>query len=319
MNILLTGAAGFIGFHTSLFLLKKNMTVFGIDNLNDYYDVELKKARLEILNKYENFHFLKANLEDKDRIEKIFLNNEITHVINLAAQAGVRYSLKNPQAYISSNIEGFVNILELSHKYKIEKLVYASSSSVYGDSKKIPSSENDKTDSQISLYGATKKSNELMAHAYFKLYGLESVGLRFFSVYGPWGRPDMALFLFTDAISNDKPINVFNNGKMQRDFTFIDDIVLGIHNSLSLIKPFGIYNLGNNKTVELLHLINLVEENLGKRAEMKMLPMQKGDIQKSFADIDKAIDDLNYKPLVSIEQGVREFINWYKKFYEVKI
>ncbi len=274
---------------------------------------------MEILNRYENFHFLKANLEDLDKIELVFKNNEITHVINLAAQAGVRYSLTNPQAYISSNIEGFVNILELSHKYKIKKLVYASSSSVYGDSKKMPSSENDKTDSQISLYGATKKSNELMAHAYFKLYGLESVGLRFFSVYGPWGRPDMALFLFTDAIVKDRPINVFNKGEMQRDFTYIDDIVLGIHNSLSLIKPFDIYNLGNNETVELLHLINLIEKNLGKTAEMKLLPMQKGDIQKSFADIDKALKDLNYKPSVSIEKGVKEFINWYKEFYEVKL
>jgi len=319
MKILLTGAAGFIGFHTSLFLLKKNIHVFGVDNINDYYDVELKKRRLEILNRYENFHFLKANLEDLDKIELVFKNNEITHVINLAAQAGVRYSLTNPQAYISSNIEGFVNILELSHKYKIKKLVYASSSSVYGDSKKMPSSENDKTDSQISLYGATKKSNELMAHAYFKLYGLESVGLRFFSVYGPWGRPDMALFLFTDAIVKDRPINVFNKGEMQRDFTYIDDIVLGIHNSLSLIKPFDIYNLGNNETVELLHLINLIEKNLGKTAEMKLLPMQKGDIQKSFADIDKALKDLNYKPSVSIEKGVKEFINWYKEFYEVKL
>ena len=287
--------------------------------MNDYYDVELKKRRLEILNSYENFNFLKANLEDVDKIELVFKNNEITHVINLAAQAGVRYSLTNPQAYISSNIEGFVNILELSHKYKIKKLVYASSSSVYGDSKKMPSSENDKTDSQISLYGATKKSNELMAHAYFKLYGLESVGLRFFSVYGPWGRPDMALFLFTDAIVKDRPINVFNKGEMQRDFTYIDDIVLGIHNSLSLIKPFDIYNLGNNETVELLHLINLIEKNLGKTAEMKLLPMQKGDIQKSFADIDKALKDLNYKPSVSIEKGVKEFINWYKEFYEVKL
>ena len=319
MKILLTGTAGFIGFHTSLFLLKKNIHVFGVDNINDYYDVELKKRRLEILNSYENFHFLKANLEDVDKIELVFKNNEITHVINLAAQAGVRYSLTNPQAYISSNIEGFVNILELSHKYKIKKLVYASSSSVYGDSKKMPSSENDKTDSQISLYGATKKSNELMAHAYFKLYGLESVGLRFFSVYGPWGRPDMALFLFTDAIVKDRPINVFNKGQMQRDFTYIDDIVLGIHNSLSLIKPFDIYNLGNNETVELLHLINLIEKNLGKTAEMKLLPMQKGDIQKSFADIDKASNDLNYKPSVSIERGVKEFIDWYKKFYEVKL
>jgi len=319
MKILLTGAAGFIGFHTSLFLLKKNIHVFGVDNMNDYYDVELKKRRLEILNSYENFNFLKANLEDVDKIELVFKNNEITHVINLAAQAGVRYSLTNPQAYISSNIEGFVNILELSHKYKIKKLVYASSSSVYGDSKKMPSSENDKTDSQISLYGATKKSNELMAHAYFKLYGLESVGLRFFSVYGPWGRPDMALFLFTDAIVKDRPINVFNKGEMQRDFTYIDDIVLGIHNSLSLIKPFDIYNLGNNETVELLHLINLIEKNLGKTAEMKLLPMQKGDIQKSFADIDKALKDLNYKPSVSIEKGVKEFINWYKEFYEVKL
>lgn len=319
MKIFLTGAAGFIGFHTSLFLLKKGIQVFAIDNINDYYDINLKEQRLKILKNYDNFHFLKADLEDKDKIEKFFKKNIITHVIHLAAQAGVRYSLTNPQAYISSNVEGFVNILELSKKYKIYKLIYASSSSVYGDNKKIPSSEIDKTDSQISLYGATKKSNELMAHAYYKLYGLESVGLRFFSVYGPWGRPDMALFLFTDAIVNDRPINVFNGGKMQRDFTYIDDIVSGIYNSLHLINPLEIYNLGNNKTVELLHLISLIEKNLSKNAEMKMLPMQKGDIQKSFADIDKASKDLNYKPAVSIDQGVKAFIEWYKEYYKVKL
>lgn len=318
MKVLVTGCAGFIGFHLSKNLLDRGISVVGVDSLNDYYDVNLKKDRLKVLEAYQSFKIYKLDIAHKEFSKKISSEN-FTSVIHLAAQAGVRYSLTNPQAYISSNVEGFVNILELSKKYKIYKLIYASSSSVYGDNKKIPSSEIDKTDSQISLYGATKKSNELMAHAYYKLYGLESVGLRFFSVYGPWGRPDMALFLFTDAIVNDRPINVFNGGKMQRDFTYIDDIVSGIYNSLHLINPLEIYNLGNNKTVELLHLISLIEKNLSKNAEMKMLPMQKGDIQKSFADIDKASKDLNYKPAVSIDQGVKAFIEWYKEYYKVKL
>tara|TARA_B110000008_G_scaffold274029_1_gene309208 strand:- start:522 stop:1496 length:975 start_codon:yes stop_codon:yes gene_type:complete len=319
MNILVTGSAGFIGFHTSLFLLNKNMKVCGIDNLNNYYDTQLKKDRLNILKKFENFSFVKCDLTDMDTIDRLMEENHITHIINLAAQAGVRYSLENPHAYVNSNLVGFVNILELARKYKVKKLIYASSSSVYGDNTASPSSENHVTDTQISLYGATKKSNELMAYSYFKLFKLESVGLRFFSVYGPWGRPDMALFLFTDAILKNKKINVFNFGKMQRDFTYIDDIVSGIYHSLSLEKEIGIYNLGNNKTVELMYLIETIEKNIGKKAEINFLPMQKGDIQKSCADIEKAKSDLLYSPNTSIEHGVENFINWYKQYYRIKI
>ena len=319
MNILVTGSAGFIGFHTSLFLLNKNMKVCGIDNLNNYYDTQLKKDRLDILKKFENFSFVKCDLTDMDTIDILMKENHITHIINLAAQAGVRYSLENPHAYVNSNLAGFVNILELARKYKVKKLVYASSSSVYGDNTDSPSCENHVTDSQISLYGATKKSNELMAYSYFKLFKLESIGLRFFSVYGPWGRPDMALFLFTDAILKNKKIDVFNFGKMQRDFTYIDDIVSGIYHSLSLEKEIDIYNLGNNKTVELMYLIETIEKNIGKKAEINFLPMQKGDIQKSCADIEKAKSDLLYSPSTSIEDGVENFINWYKQYYRIKI
>jgi len=319
MNILVTGSAGFIGFHTSLFLLNKKIKVCGIDNLNNYYDTQLKKDRLNILKKFENFSFIKCDLTDIDTIDRLMEENHITHIINLAAQAGVRYSLKNPHAYVNSNLVGFVNILELARKYKVKKLVYASSSSVYGDNTASPSLESHITDTQISLYGATKKSNELMAYSYFKLFKLESVGLRFFSVYGPWGRPDMALFLFTEAIVKNEKINVFNFGKMQRDFTYIDDIVSGIYHSLSLKKETGIYNLGNNKTVELMYLIETIENNIGKKAEINFLPMQKGDIQKSCADIEKAKSDLFYSPSTSIEDGVENFINWYKQYYRIKI
>ena len=319
MRVLVTGSAGFIGFHTSLFLLKKGIEVYGLDNINDYYDRSLKKARLSILEKMDNFSFYKNDLEEIDKIDKIVGENNITHIINLAAQAGVRYSLKNPHAYVKSNLAGFVNILEVSRKHKIKKLVFASSSSIYGDNTKYPSSEGDKTDSPISLYGATKKSNELMAYSYFKLYRLESIGLRFFSVYGPWGRPDMAMFLFTKAILNNEKIDVYNFGKMKRDFTYIDDIVSGIYNSLDVKKEFDIYNLGNNETVQLMDLINLIEDNLGKKADINLMPMQKGDIESSCADIEKGKLDLNYNPKTSIEMGVENFINWYKTYYRIKL
>jgi len=319
MRVLVTGSAGFIGFHTSLFLLKKGIEVYGLDNINDYYDRSLKKARLSILEKMDNFSFYKNDLEEIDKIDKIVGENNITHIINLAAQAGVRYSLKNPHAYVKSNLAGFVNILEVSRKHKIKKLVFASSSSIYGDNTKYPSSEGDKTDSPISLYGATKKSNELMAYSYFKLYRLESIGLRFFSVYGPWGRPDMAMFLFTKAILNNEKIDVYNFGKMKRDFTYIDDIVSGIYNSLDVKKEFDIYNLGNNETVQLMDLINLIEDNLGKKADINLMPMQKGDIESSCADIEKGKLDLNYNPKTSIEMGVENFINWYKTYYRIEI
>lgn len=332
---LVTGAAGFIGFHLCKRLLEEGCSVIGIDNLNDYYDINLKKSRLEIIEAYDKFKFYKINLEDKEALEEIFESQKIDIVVNLAAQAGVRYSITNPDAYIQSNIVGFLNILEVCRHNNIEHLVYASSSSVYGMNEEMPFSTSHNVDHPISLYAATKKSNELMAHTYSHLYNLPTTGLRFFTVYGPWGRPDMALFLFTDAIINDKPIKVFNNGNMKRDFTYIDDIVEGIIRLLNnppnenkkwdKIKadpgtssaPYKVYNIGNNKPVELMDYIGAIEKYLGKEAKKEYLPLQDGDVPMTYADVDDLIEDIGFKPNTSIDEGIDRFVQWYKEYYGV--
>ncbi|GMQ65159.1 NAD-dependent epimerase [Vallitalea maricola] len=333
-QILVTGCAGFIGFHLSRYLLKENIEVIGVDNINDYYDINLKYSRLEILKKYNNFKFYKVSLEDEKEINNIFTDNNIKYVVNLAAQAGVRYSLKNPKAYIDSNIVGFLSILEACKNHDIRHLVYASSSSVYGGNKQVPFSTNHNVDHPVSLYAATKKANELMAHTYSHLYNLPTTGLRFFTVYGPWGRPDMALFLFTDAILKDKPINVFNYGKMVRDFTYVDDIVEGIVNLINHIPkrdkkwndknsdcsksfaPYKVYNIGNNCPVELEYFISVLEDKLGKSAIKNYLPMQPGDVPKTYADISDLEKDISFKPKTHIEDGITEFVDWYRDYYK---
>lgn len=335
-KILVTGAAGFIGFHLSQQLVKQGHIVVGVDNINDYYDVNLKYARLNELgilrensqqflsltesSIYRNqFSFVRMNLEDRESLPKLFEKEKFDLVCNLAAQAGVRYSLENPQAYIDSNIQGFLNILECCRHHNVKKMVYASSSSVYGNSDSVPFKETDNVDEPISLYAATKKSNELMAHTYSHLYGIETIGLRFFTVYGPWGRPDMALFLFTDAIINDKPIKVFNNGDLSRDFTYIDDIVEGV--KATLLKDsvnnekYQLYNIGNNSPVQLLDFIKEIEKATEKEAEKIMMPMQAGDVYQTFADSENLIKNYDYKPETPIKKGVQEFVNWYRKFY----
>ncbi len=328
-----TGAAGFIGFHLSKRLLDEGCTVIGLDNINDYYDVNLKKARLEIIEQYDSFKFVYADLQDKKALEKVFKENKIDIVVNLAAQAGVRYSIINPDVYIQSNIVGFLNILEACRHNNVEHLVYASSSSVYGMNEVMPFSVHHNVDHPISLYAATKKSNELMAHTYSHLYGLPTTGLRFFTVYGPWGRPDMALFLFTDAIINDKPIKVFNYGKMKRDFTYIDDIIEGVIRLLNnppkanpnwdkksadpgtSSAPYKVYNIGNNKPVDLMRFIEILEEKLGKKAQKEFLPMQDGDVPMTYADVDDLIMDVGFKPETSVDEGISKFVEWYKKYY----
>ncbi len=335
MKILVTGAAGFIGYHLCERLLGLNHEVIGVDNINDYYDVNLKYSRLENLgisrsdieykknvssSKYnDHFKFIKLDIKDKDDLDIVFENQVFDMVCNLAAQAGVRYSLENPSAYIESNVVGFLNILEACRNYKIDKLVYASSSSVYGLNEKIPFSVSDNVDNPISLYAATKKSNELMAHTYSHLFGIKTIGLRFFTVYGPWGRPDMAMFLFTEAILNDKPINVFNNGALYRDFTYIDDIVEGVVSCLlketddkSLYK---LYNIGNSRPVRLLDFISEIEKRTNKTAFKNFLPMQAGDVEKTWADVTSLKNDFGYEPKTNIEKGVENFINWYKEYY----
>lgn len=335
MKILVTGAAGFIGFHLSQKLLAKGNKIIGLDNLNDYYDVSLKKARLELLKKDNNFSFYQLDLADQEGIEKLFQEHQFDIVVNLAAQAGVRYSLKNPHAYINSNIVGFTNILEGCRHSKVKHLVFASSSSVYGANTKIPFSVHDNVDHPISLYAASKKSNELMAHTYSHLYNLPTTGLRFFTVYGPWGRPDMALFLFTKAILSGEPINVFNHGKMRRDFTYIDDIIEGVIRVMDKVPepnpnwsgenpdpgtskaPYKIYNIGNNNPVELLHFIEVIESCLGIKAKKNMLPMQPGDVPINYANVDDLIQDVDFKPNTPIELGVQSFIDWYKNYYQI--
>jgi len=336
-KILVTGAAGFIGYHLCEALIKQGHRVIGLDNINDYYDVNLKYARLSELGIQKeaatvfaeisqstlhgpNMQFIRLNLEDRGALPKLFKTFNFDMVCNLAAQAGVRYSIENPEAYIDSNVTGFLNILECCRRHNVKRLVYASSSSVYGNSDKIPFEETTNVDTPISLYAATKKSNELMAHTYSHLYEIETIGLRFFTVYGPWGRPDMAMFLFTDAIINNKPINVFNEGKLSRDFTYIDDIVDGVVNTLirdsnndSLYK---LYNIGNGKPVQLLDFIESLEKVLNTTAIKKMLPMQAGDVHQTFADTTSLERDYNYKPQIAVDKGIKAFVLWYKGFYK---
>jgi UDP-glucuronate 4-epimerase len=332
-RVIITGAAGFIGFHLSMRLLKNGCHVTGIDNLNSYYDVKLKEARLEKLTSFENFSFYKMDISDKKSLEAIFNNTKYDVVVNLAAQAGVRYSIKNPHAYVDSNIVGFVNLLEACRHNDVKHLVFASSSSVYGANTKMPFSVHNNVDHPVSLYAATKKANELMAHAYSHLYGMACTGLRFFTVYGPWGRPDMALFLFTKAILEEKPIKIFNHGRMQRDFTYIDDITEGVVRIMArLPEPdptwngdnpdpgtsyarYKIYNIGNNNPVELMEFIGVIEKVLGKKAKKEFLDLQPGDVPATYADIDDLIKDVGFKPETTIETGIKQFILWYNDYY----
>ncbi len=335
MKYLVTGAAGFIGSHLSGKLLDRGDEVVGIDNLNDYYDPTLKQARLDRLNPREDFRHVNINLEDREDLYKLFDEINPDVVVNLAAQAGVRYSLTNPHAYIDSNIVGFTNILEACRHHETRHLVYASSSSVYGTNKKMPFSIHHSVDHPVSLYAASKKANELMAHTYSHLYGLPTTGLRFFTVYGPWGRPDMALFLFTKAILEDRPIDVFNYGKMKRDFTYVDDIVEGVirvsdnvpkpnpdwsedeSDPGSSAAPYKLYNIGNNEPVELMYMIETIEKCLGKTAEKNMMPIQPGDVPATYADIDDLVRDVGFRPATPIETGIANFIEWYRDFYQV--
>jgi UDP-glucuronate 4-epimerase len=332
--LLITGCAGFIGFHLAKKRLKMGDKVVGVDNLNDYYDVTLKEARLAKLKQYDNFSFEKLDISDRELVPELFEKYQFTKVVNLAAQAGVRYSLENPLAYIDSNVLGFTNIIEGCRHHNIEHLVYASTSSVYGANESQPFSESKAVDHPLAIYAASKKCNELIAHAYAHLYGLPSTGLRFFTVYGPWGRPDMALFLFTKAMMKDEPINVFNHGNMIRDFTYVDDIVEGISRAVdkpaepnkewdaqnpdpaSSYAPYRIYNIGNSNPVPLMDYIHAVEKALGKKAELNMMPMQEGDVPSTFADTSKLENDLGYKPQTSVDEGVAKFVKWYREFYE---
>ncbi|MBL1210290.1 NAD-dependent epimerase [Geminocystis sp. GBBB08] len=333
MKILVTGAAGFVGFYLSQKLLSLGNEVIGLDNLNDYYDVSLKTARLSQIQEEKDFTFHKLDLTDRDKIEQLFAENKFDIVVNLAAQAGVRYSLQNPHAYVDSNLVGFMNILESCRDHNIKHLVFASSSSVYGANTKIPFSTSDNVDHPVSLYAATKKANELMAHTYSHLYNLPCTGLRFFTVYGPWGRPDMAYFLFTKAILEKKPIKVFNYGKMRRDFTYIDDIVEGVVRVINHIPhhnsnwsganpdpsisnaPYKIYNIGNNQPVELIKFIETIENCLGIKANKNLLPIQPGDVPVTYADVDDLVNDVGFKPNTPIEVGIEKFVNWYKNYY----
>jgi UDP-glucuronate 4-epimerase len=318
MNFLISGSAGFIGFHLSEFLLKKKHTVYGVDDLNSYYDVKLKKSRLDILKKYKNFVFFKRKIEDI-KIVKFFKKKKIDIIINLAAQAGVRHSLENPYVYINSNILGQVNMLELAKELKIKKYIYASSSSVYGGNKSLPFSVKDRVDNPISLYAASKKSTELIAEYYSHLYKISSIGLRFFTVYGPWGRPDMATFIFTKNILNGKPINIFNYGKMKRDFTYVDDIISGIYGAIKFKtkKLHKVYNLGNSKPESLLEFIKTIEKNLNKKAKKNYLSLQPGDVPATFADISESTRDLKFLPKTEINDGIPRFIEWFKKYYKL--
>lgn len=369
MRILVTGTAGFIGFHLAKKLLERGDTVIGIDNINGYYDINLKYARLAETGisrraekwhslvksiKYPGYSFMRMNLEDRDKLMELFEHHKFDKVCNLAAQAGVRYSLKNPNAYINSNIVGFINILEACRHNNIEHLVYASSSSVYGNNTKMPLSTTDNVDHPISLYAATKKSNELMAHTYSHLFGLPSTGLRFFTVYGPWGRPDMALFLFTKAILENRPIKVFNNGNMVRDFTYIDDIIEGVMrvidnppergdhenqvdevgkivagtsnqsneklnsiNEFSPPAPYKIYNIGNSSPVQLMDYISAIEKILGKTAKKEFLPMQPGDVPRTEADVSDLVKNMGYRPDTPVKAGIKKFIEWYKMYFKI--
>jgi len=334
MRILVTGAAGFIGSTLSHRLLERGDEVLGFDNLNDYYDPTLKEARLARLQGKPGFSFVRGDLEDREAVERAFKEFKPDRVVALAAQAGVRYSLENPRAYIDSNIVGFLNILEACRHHGCEHLVYASSSSVYGANRKLPFAVEDSVDHPVSLYAASKKANELMAHTYSHLYNIPTTGLRFFTVYGPWGRPDMALFLFTRKILAGEPIEVFNNGRHSRDFTYIDDIVEGVFRTLDRVPgpdpsydplqptpasstaPYRVYNIGNSQPVELLRYIEVLEDALGRKAEMRMLPLQPGDVPDTFADVSALQRDTGYKPATPIETGVRNFVEWYRDYYK---
>jgi UDP-glucuronate 4-epimerase len=315
--LLVTGVAGFIGFSLSRKLLEGGRRVVGIDNLNSYYDVNLKKARLEILKSFNNFIFHHIDIQDLNALKEIFKQQHIDVVCNLAAQAGVRYSLTDPFSYQKSNLEGFLNLLEMARHNGVANFVYASSSSVYGSNKKSPFSVDDRVDNPISLYAASKKANELMAHAYSHLYQIPCTGLRYFTVYGPWGRPDMALFLFTDAILNNRPINVYNYGDMKRDFTYIDDIVAGTIAAIDRPVPYDVFNIGNSKTEHLMTLIEILEEELGKKAEKNLMPMQPGDVKETSADIQKTRDLLGFDPKTTLRVGIKNFVRWYRDFYKV--
>ncbi len=317
MRVLVSGAAGFIGFHLSKKLLERGERVVGVDNLNSYYDVSLKKSRLEILKTNKDFTFYQDEIQDLPALEKIFSEHPVDIICNLAAQAGVRHSLKDPFSYQKSNLEGFLNLLELARARGIRNFVYASSSSVYGNNKKVPFSVDDRVDTPVSLYAATKKANELMAHAYSHLYKIPCTGLRYFTVYGPWGRPDMALFLFTRAILNKEPINVYNYGQMKRDFTYIDDIVEGTIKALERPAPFEIFNLGNSNTVGLLDFIGILEEELGQTAEKNMMPIQPGDVPETSADIQRSRDLLGFSPKIPLKDGIKKFVEWYRDYYKV--
>ncbi len=317
MKILVTGSSGFIGFHTSLKLLEMGIEVVGLDSMNQYYEPKLKEDRLAFLTGREGFSFYKMALAERERLQELFRTEKFDKVLNLAAQAGVRYSLENPYAYQESNLEGFLNILEACRQFEVKTLVYASSSSVYGKNITYPFSEKHNVDNPISLYAATKKANELMAHTYSHLFGLHTTGLRFFTVYGPWGRPDMALFLFTKAILEKRPIQVFNQGEMFRDFTYIDDIVSGIVASLEKSCPYEVFNLGNNSMEKLMDFIGCIEKELGMEAIKDFQPLQPGDVLKTCADISHAKEVLGYEPKTRIETGIQNFIRWYREYYRV--
>jgi UDP-glucuronate 4-epimerase len=351
-KILITGTAGFIGFHLANQLIHKGWDIIGLDTINDYYDPELKYSRLKYAginkddiaynqvvksNKYNNYSFIRLDLEDRDAIESLFENEKFDHVCHLAAQAGVRYSIENPYAYIDSNIYGFMNIIEGSRHHKVKHFTYASSSSVYGINEEMPLSTHKSVSHPISLYAASKRANELIAHSYAHLYHLPSTGLRFFTVYGPWGRPDMALFLFTKAIIEGKPIKLFNNGDMVRDFTYVDDIVEGVDRVINSIPegdeewsginpdpanskfPYKVYNIGNSSPIKLTEFVDAIENKLGKKAIKEYLPMQKGDVYKTFSDVSDLEKELNYKPQTSVEDGISNFIDWYLEYYQIKL
>lgn len=336
MRVLITGVAGFVGFHLARELLCRDNQIIGIDNMNDYYEQSLKKDRLLILEANVNFVFYKVDLKDKPSLDKIFESFRPDYVVNLAAQAGVRYSITNPYAYIDSNLIGFINILEACRNYPVKHLLYASSSSVYGGNKSVPFSTNHNVDHPVSLYAATKKANELMAHTYSHLYGIPTTGLRFFTVYGPFGRPDMAYYSFTKDILEGNPIKVFNHGNMERDFTYIDDIVEGIcklinkipsenkewdesvDNLSSSFAPYKIYNIGNNNPVKLTRFISILEKELGKKAEKVYMDIQPGDVLRTYADVSDLERDINFKPSTCIDEGLSKFVKWYKEYYEVK-
>lgn len=336
-KVLVTGAAGFIGSHLSRRLLDEGFEVIGIDNLNDYYDVNLKISRLNLIKNHKNFNFKQVSLEDKESMEQLFAEYQPHIVVNLAAQAGVRYSLENPHAYIEANVVGFTNILEGARHNKVEHLIYASSSSVYGANTTLPFSVHDNVDHPMSLYAATKKANELMAHTYSQLYDIPTTGLRFFTVYGPWGRPDMALFMFTKNIIEGKEINVFNNGEMMRDFTYVDDIVESITRLIekpaevnpdwngkkpdpgTSYAPYKIYNIGNNSPVMLMDFIDAIEEKIGKKAIKNFMSLQDGDVPATYADVTDLYKDIDFKPKTNIKDGVGKFVDWYVEYYGVKL